>query len=122
MRGGARRGEAASLRHMFPRVDAAETALGTGSTCIPWALSFSRARSVIQKLKYRLINGGSSFADFLKGLEYAAGSHRAVVASPRIHRKQDVDREIGRLRRNRLTSENMTLDACPRDISFIVRI
>lgn len=31
----------ASLRHMFPRVDAAETALGTGSTCIPDSLFLS---------------------------------------------------------------------------------
>lgn len=94
------RGEAASLRHMFPRVDAAETALGTGSTCIPgsFSLFLSRARSVIQKLKYRLINGGSSFANFLKGMEYVVAPYvvLGVVTPPQVHRKQDVDHEIVR--------------------------
>lgn len=52
-------GGAAALRHMFPRVDAAETALGNRFDVYP---GLSRARSVIQKLKYRLINGGNSFA------------------------------------------------------------
>lgn len=50
-----------------------DCSLGTGSTCI-LSLALSRARSVIQKLKYRLINGGSSFANSLKGLRCATAS------------------------------------------------
>lgn len=66
-----------------------DCSLGTGSTCI-LSLALSRARSVIQKLKYRLINGGSSFANSLKGLRYAA------VSRPRryrlaVHRKQRIE-------------------------------
>jgi len=64
------------------------------------ALSFSRARSVIQKLKYRLINGGSSFASFLKGLEYVAASHR-VAHRPRRRRAATDSPEARYQSRNR---------------------
>lgn len=49
------------------------------------SLSPSRARSVIQKLKYRLING-SSFANFLKGMEYIVAPCVVSSASSRHHR------------------------------------
>lgn len=69
-----------------------DCSLGTGSTCI-LSLALSRARSVIQKLKYRLINGGSSFANSLKGLKYAAVSrprrHRLAV-----HRKRGIEESL----------------------------
>lgn len=69
-----------------------DCSLGTGSTRI-LSLALSRVRSVIQKLKYRLINGGSSFANSLKGLKYAAVSrprrHRLAV-----HRKRGIEESL----------------------------
>lgn len=58
---------------------AAETYVSTGRRgrdCSPNRFDvypgLSRARSVIQKLKYRLINGGSSFANFFEGPKCAS--------------------------------------------------
>lgn len=67
-----------------------DCSLGTGSTCI-LSLALSRARSVIQKLKYRLINGGSSFANSLKGLRRAAVSRPRRHHRPAVHRKRDIE-------------------------------
>lgn len=55
--------------------------------------TLSRARSVIQKLKYRLINGGSSFASFLK-----TGICGRVALAAEIHRKQDREAVRSRFR------------------------